>query len=143
MFQRLDKSALKVRTQVRTGAPHNGAVTCLCLKAKDEVMSSTANWPDLTAGAVDPHVCRAWALCTHTIFFLVMQNSRRSQEVGSALRDGCTTSQPATTEGTSQEVLCALFQCCCTVGQKSFTNVMGSGHFLYSVLIMATFTILK
>lgn len=143
MFQRLNKSASKVRTEVRTGTPHNAAVTCLCLKAKDGV-NSTANGPDLTAGAVDPCVCSAWALYTHTmVFFLGMQRSRRTQEAGSALRDGCTSRQPATTEGTSREVSCAAFRCCCTVGQKCLKNWMGNGHFLYSVLIMATFTILK
>lgn len=63
MFQRLDKGALKVRTKVREQEPlHKAAVTCLCLKGKDEEMSSTANGPDLTADAVHPRVCCAWAL---------------------------------------------------------------------------------
>lgn len=142
-FKGLNKSASKVRTKVRTGTPHNAAVTCLCLKAKDEV-NSTANGPGLTAGAVDPRVCSAWALYTHTIvFFLGMQRSRRTQKAGSALRGGCTSKQSGETEGTSREVSCAVFRCCCAVGQKCLKNVMGNGHFLYSVLIMATFTILK
>lgn len=56
-------------------------------------MNSTANGPDLTAGAVDPRVCSAWALHILTIvFFLGIQTSRRTQEVGSALRGDCTNS---------------------------------------------------
>lgn len=126
--------------------PPTTAVTCLCLKAEDEVMNSTANGPDLAAGAVDPRVCGAWALYSPTIvFFLGMQRSERRQEAGSAPRGGCTNRQPGTAERTSREVSCAVFQCCCTAGQKCLKkkNLMGNGHFLYSVLIMAAFTIPK
>lgn len=107
-FKGLNKSASKVRTKVGTGTPHNTAVTCLCLKAKDEV-NSTANGPGLTAGAVDPRVCSAWALYTHTIvFFLGMQRSRRTQEAGSALRDGCTSTVWSNRGDIPRGVLCCI-----------------------------------
>lgn len=110
MFQRLDKSALKVKTKVGTGAPHN----CCYLPVfesqgwDDEQHSK---WPRFNSRC-------CWSTCvqclgttySHYSFF---SGHAEMVSTGWFCSERWLYKQPGTAE-----VSCAVFQCCCTVGQK-------------------------
>lgn len=144
MFQRLDRNALKVRTKVRTGTPPRGCCYLPVCESKGWGDEQHSKWPRFNTGAVDPRVCSAWALYIPTmVFFLGMQRWRRTQEVGSALSGGCTNTAWNSRGDILRGVVCCISVLLHTWAEVLKKNVMGNGHFLYSVLIMATFTILK
>lgn len=142
IFQRFDKSALKVRTEVRTGTPHSSCYLPV-FESKGWGDAQHSKWPRFNSRC-------CWSTCVQCLGTIYSHNSIfsgraeiKENKGGWFCSEGWLYKQPGTAEGTSPEVSCAVFQCCCTVGQKHLKNVMGNGHFLYSVLIMATFTILK